>query len=664
MTTVSHRGPRSLVLGCAGVLLLTGLFLVMIAGSAEAQEEVEVRMLDNSYDPLSISVAPGGDVVFVNEGRVDHNVLAVDGSFDSTAEDGQNTAPGEAFTVTVPDEDGAVDYYCSLHATLDESGEWQGMVGTLLVGNVQPEETGETTGAGGRASTSPSEWTGDTVRVPEEFPTIQSGVDAALPGDLVLVGPGIYREAVSVTTPGLTIRGTDRNTVILDGELTRENGFVVTADGVAIENMTARGYTVNGFFWNGVVGYRGSYLTAIDNWVYGIYAFDSVDGLFEHSYGSGSYDAGFYIGQCNPCDAVITDVVAEYNGLGYSGTNASGNIWIVDSVWRHNVAGIVPNTLDSELLPPTRDVVVAGNYIHDSGEVGQAPSKVAEWSAYGNGVVLAGVRNTLVRNNLIVNSPTSGVQVVSNIDASFWPSGGNEVRDNVIRGSGRADITFGGPGEAGSCAADNDADTTIPWSAGLLHNCDGINLPLPWGLATSSDALGRIAQAVHEQNPQLEHGEAPDPDLDFEQLPGGEEAEVTPAVNVFDSLDFDPDEITTPVLDEGLELDERRPVVFGVAVDGGFWPVWMGALLWWVPLAVWVLGGAWIIWRVWRSDRGVVGKIGWSVGAVTLPMLGVVGYAVAGNRAAPLGRRLAVGLGGLVLWLVVVVVTLLVGGVL
>ena len=482
---------------------------------------------------------------------------------------------------------------------------------------------------------------------------------------MVLVGPGEYREAVSVTTPGLTIRGTDRNEVILDGELTRENGIVVTADGVAVENMTARNYTVNGFFWNGVVGYRGSYLTAIDDWVYGIYAFDSVDGLFEHSYASGAYDAGFYIGQCDPCDAVITDVVAEYNGLGYSGTNASGNIWIVNSVWRNNVAGIVPNTLDSELLPPAHDVVVAGNHIHDSGEVGQAPSKVAEWSAYGNGVVLAGVRNALVRNNLIVNSPTSGVQVVSNIDASFWPSGNNEIRDNVIRGSGRADITFGGPAEGGSCAADNDAETTIPWSAGLLHDCDGINLPLPWGLATSSDALGRIAQAVAEQNPQLAHGEAPDPTLDFAQLPEDEETGgVFPAVDVFASLDFDPDSITTPTLDPATQLDDRRPVVFGVAVDGGFWPVWMGALLWWIPLAAWVIGGAWVVWRVWRSERGVVGKLGWSAGALALPMVGAVAYAVAGHRQASLVWRLTLALGGLILWLATVVGSLVVGGVL
>ena len=119
------------------------------------------------------------------------------------------------------------------------------------------------------------------------------------------------------------LRGLDRNRTILDGEFERDNGVIVVgADGVAVENMTARNFTENGFFWTGVLGYRGSYLTAYRNGDYGVYAFDSQWGQFDHSYASGSPDSGFYIGQCNPCHAVITDVVAEYNQLGYSGTNA------------------------------------------------------------------------------------------------------------------------------------------------------------------------------------------------------------------------------------------------------------------------------------------------------------------------------------------------------
>ena len=79
-----------------------------------------------------------------------------------------------------------------------------------------------------------------------------------------------------------------------------------------------------------------------------------MNGVFEHSSPSGSPDAGFYIGQCYPCDAVIDDVVSEKNGLGYSGTNSGGDLTIVNSVFRNNRAGIVPNSGAYEGCAPSR----------------------------------------------------------------------------------------------------------------------------------------------------------------------------------------------------------------------------------------------------------------------------------------------------------------------
>ena len=123
---------------------------------------------------------------------------------------------------------------------------------------------------------------------------------------------------------------------------------------------------LNGFYWATVRGYRGSYLTAYNNGDYGVYAFDAVDGVLDHSYASGSPDAGFYIGQCYPCDAIINDVISENNGLGYSGTNSGGSLYIVSSVFRNNKGGLAPNTLDSELLPPERETFIIGNLIENN----------------------------------------------------------------------------------------------------------------------------------------------------------------------------------------------------------------------------------------------------------------------------------------------------------
>src|SRR5260221_9593246 len=202
--------------------------------------------------------------------------------------------------------------------------------------------------------TTPSAQFKRVIHVPADKSTVQAAVDDAQAGDLILIAPGVYHENVLVCTADITIRGEDRNTTVLDGSQLekRSSGFTVLADNVIIENMTARYFDGNGFWWYYVTGYRGSYLTAYDNGDYGIYAFGSTRGEFDHSYASGSPDSGFYIGQCFPCDALITDVRSEVHGLGYSRTNAGGNLIIQYSVLDRNRAGIVANTLDGEAMAP------------------------------------------------------------------------------------------------------------------------------------------------------------------------------------------------------------------------------------------------------------------------------------------------------------------------
>src|SRR5690606_6127550 len=112
------------------------------------------------------------------------------------------------------------------------------LAAALVVGACSDDESPEETG--GTTTEAPSE--GNTITVPTDYDTIQAAVDAAEPGDLILIEPGVYEEAVDVETENLTIRGLDRNEVILDGGHELLNGIRVLADGVAIENMTARNY--------------------------------------------------------------------------------------------------------------------------------------------------------------------------------------------------------------------------------------------------------------------------------------------------------------------------------------------------------------------------------------------------------------------------------------
>jgi len=367
----------------------------------------------------------------------------------------------------------------------------------------------DTTAAAATDKTGDGTASGNTINVPEDYPTIQEAVNAAAPGDLILIAPGVYNEAVDVETDDLTIRGLDRNEVILDGEFELTNGFkVVGANGVTLENMTARQYTSNAFFWTGVDGYRGSYLTSYRTGDYGIYAFDSVNGQLEASYASGSRDAGFYIGQCYPCDAVIDDVISEWNGLGYSGTNAGGNLLIINSVFRQNRAGIVPNTGSYELCYPQRETTIVGNTVYDN-QNSETPAIDAAMLAMGNGILIAGGNNNIVERNLVFDHERTGIGVVPfpeegasdvpdpdadltlpcseapepTVDPAdipetlLWSARGNRIIGNKVSDSGIADIAVGDIGgdlaSLGNCFSDNEAATSAPLDLQTLAPCDG-----------------------------------------------------------------------------------------------------------------------------------------------------------------------------------------------
>ncbi len=518
-------------------------------------------------------------------------------------------------------------------------------------------------GVGDPATDAPAEASGDTRLVPQDYPTIQAAVDAANAGDLVLIDAGIYREEVEVTTPGLVIRGVDRNEVIIDGESQRENGVkVFFADGVAVENLTVRNATGNGLFFTGVRGYRGSYVTAVDNGVYGIYAFDSSDGLFEHSYASGSPDAGFYIGQCKPCQAVITDSIAEWNGLGYSGTNASDDLFLVDSTWRHNVAGIVPNTLDGELLPPFQGVTIAGNLVHDNGNV-EAPALAFEWAGQGNGILLAGGNDALVTNNRVFNHPQSGIVVFPILDKNFWMSEGNEVRSNVVEGSGLADITLGGPSGSGNCFEDNEYTTSLPAGLEFKQPCEGLRLPALFELGSTSAQLGRYFESGVGLQPEIPIGSVPKPGPQ-PTMPGGADAPVVPAVDVFENARPDIEAIAVPEMPDGLEVTQTKGInVMGVSFASAA-GVFFGLYAYVLPL---VLYTSWVVIAIWdltkREDLGRGRVIAWMAVILVIPFLGVIAYYLFARTSIPAWQRWVLIGGGLAVYALFLGLGLVVGGI-
>ena len=627
----------------AALLLVIGLISggFLAGGGGDGAGYRVVRNLDDFFAPDIVRVDVGTEVEWRNTGRNPHTVTADDGSFDSGVLEN-----GGEFEHTF-DTPGVFRFTCLLHGKPGGIG----MTGIVVVGDVELPSTGGGGGVGPGREPVPSA-PGGTIRVPTDQPTIQAAVDAAIPGDLILVAPGEYHEAVLVTTPYLTIRGEDRNAVILEGDFAKVNGVhVAEADGVAVENMTARHYLLNGFYWAGVNGYRGSYLTAYANGDYGVYAFDSVWGRFEHSYASGHPDSGFYIGQCQPCHAVITDVIADHNGLGFSGTNAGGDLAIINSEWRNNRAGLGPNTLDSELLAPQAGVLIAGNWVHDNSSP-DAPVKRLEIPVYGNGILVAGGRDNLIEGNLVEGHAVFGIALLPNIDANLWATRGNVIRGNEVSGSGRADLALGAPSVKGDCFEVNVYATSLPPAIETYAACDarigaggdpGATLGL---LARFIEALGlsdaRIGDYASEPAPPAQP-QMPDAlgapavlAVPETAVPGSWAVRSIDQVHAAAGVVIAaPREVTIM----GIPLTSTLTTILGLY--GYVFPLVLYAS--WIAIALWDL--------VRREELSERRRIGWMAVVLAVPVIGPVAYFVAGGSDISRAVRWFLVAGGIVIYL-------------
>jgi hypothetical protein len=312
------------------------------------------------------------------------------------------------------------------------------------------------------------------LAVPLDYPTIEAAVAAASKGDVILLAAGTYDGDITVPVdkPGITIRGVNRNTVVFDGAGKRSKAIEIEADEVTVENLTAHDFVENGFYWDGVVGFAGRYLTVWNVGLYGIYAISSRSGIVEQSYVSGAADAAFYIGECQPCDTVVRSVTARLSAVGYSGTNAGGNLVVEDSLFELNDVGILPNSYDVGLEPPPqRGATFRRNTVRGSGTAA-TPRATPLGGFRGVGIGIVGGVGNLVEDNEVSGSSRYGIVIVPAIDRdATWVPADNRVSSNRVSASGVADLAIAAGSGAGNCFGGNTAALLEP--PDLAAACSG-----------------------------------------------------------------------------------------------------------------------------------------------------------------------------------------------
>lgn len=296
-------------------------------------------------------------------------------------------------------------------------------------------------------------------RVVQSGDSIQKVVDSARPGDTVVISPGTYRESITVTIPGLTLRGAGPATVISPAAAGSKNACAVagrgicvtgTADkkltGVSIRSLTVSGFTKDGIWASGTdrLSVRGVH--AQNNGQQGIGQEKSTRGDFQGNKSTNNGQAGIFLantiteegGAIDTQGAVIRGNSLSGNRFGV-GIRRARNLTIESNAITGNCGGVF--IVGDEGTPRGGALAVTGNTVSANNKYCAATARLPY--IQGTGILLTGVESTTVTGNAVRGntgaSPMSGGIVLFPSEVGVANTR-NTVRNNVLRDNGPADL--------------------------------------------------------------------------------------------------------------------------------------------------------------------------------------------------------------------------------
>ncbi|MGI6677759.1 MAG: right-handed parallel beta-helix repeat-containing protein [Dehalobacterium sp.] len=183
------------------------------------------------------------------------------------------------------------------------------------------------------------------IRVPQDRNTIQLGVNAANPGDIVLVDKGRYKESVIVNRHSIRIIAKVKHGVILESNQDNENAIKLDNT----YNVEIFGFVIQNSH-RSIWVYRGGYHRIVGN----IFQYHNADGIIlEDSFGNlllqniirDNFSVGALLGWSNPgsiSNWLIENVITENGGHGVEiwTDSAKGNALINNKICRNKGEGI------------------------------------------------------------------------------------------------------------------------------------------------------------------------------------------------------------------------------------------------------------------------------------------------------------------------------------
>lgn len=274
------------------------------------------------------------------------------------------------------------------------------------------------------------------ITIPEDYPTIQDAIDAASPGDTIVVREGLYAEGKIVVSKPLTLIAEGR--VIVDGLHTATAVFSITSDNVVIEGFTVKNGLYEGISLWHVDNCRIEANTVANNYV-GIYiGHGGYDNVFKGNKILNNYIGIYLCGMFRHTDYnVVEENVAENNSYAIDLWYSHHNIIRHNTLNNNNNASIILSFSDYNTINE--------NKITDTDQIGiallAADYNILSENVVANnglGIGLSDSRHNIVKENRADRNTYYGI-------ALYW-SRRNTVKENRAFQNEEFDLYWDGIG--------------------------------------------------------------------------------------------------------------------------------------------------------------------------------------------------------------------------
>jgi nitrous oxidase accessory protein NosD len=304
------------------------------------------------------------------------------------------------------------------------------------------------------------------TRVVHHGQSIQAAINAAHPGDTIVVRPGTYRESLEINKDRITLRAngvtlrppSTGNTFcdLMNGGGRLTGICIVGAVSITspnspptvnrqVRNVHVTGITVRGFSSDGVFIFasNGAQLVGVkllNNGGYGVFSNTSTRTTYSHDLSRGNGDAGFYIGDSPNARATIkNDRSLNNKGEGVLMRDAS-NGTVSGVTATGNCAGML---VVADAPGPATHWTLRHNTVRSNNRACPGDPADGEPPFSGIGIGLVGAANTTVTGNTVTGNHAGNPSFTNGgIVVAKGPGGTAPKKDKVSRNTARHNTPF------------------------------------------------------------------------------------------------------------------------------------------------------------------------------------------------------------------------------